>query len=224
MRHTFAALLLALVSALFGHAQEAVPIFKSQAVNALVWGEDKFLGVVSSSIRDPITNNEIRKLNHGDIEVSSKAGFERAKSGEAGELLSFTTTIVNNTESALSVRQGGASVDGRLITPIPLVPTRKGLGKKERENVWEFPGLDCFSSGFLPNGTLLPQNDSSKALTVNPKAALTVSFVTKDPRYYPIQCSAEGCYPKGTIRFFVRVNTTDFVFAYPGSAMVYCGR
>lgn len=224
MRHTFAFPLAVLAITLLACAQDAVPIFKTQAMSAFVWGEDNIRGAVSSSVRDPVTNNEIRKLIHGDIEVSSRAGFERVRPGEAGELLSFTTTIVNNTESELYVRQGGASVDGRLISPLPVVRTKKGVSKKERDQVRELASMNCFTNGFLPSGAFLPQSVTSKPLAVNPKAALTVSFVTKDPRYYPILCSVEGCYPKGTIRFFVTVNATDFIFIYLGRAMIDCGR
>jgi len=70
----------------------------------------------------------------------------------------------------------------------------------------------------------LSPDASSKVFTVTQKKALTVSFVAKDPRYYSVLCSAEGCFPKGTIRFSVTVNSTDFVFIWPGRAMVYCGK
>jgi hypothetical protein len=189
-----------------------------------VWGEDNRSGVVSSSTRDPVTGNAIHKLNHAGIEVSSRAGFESAGSGQAGELLSFTTTIVNTTESELLVRQGGASVDGHVALPLSVVLTKKGLSKKDRKQVWELPRMHCFSNGFLPNEEFFSPNASSKVFTVTPKRALTVSFVTKDPHYYSVLCSVEGCYPKGTMRFSVTVNTTDFVFTWPGRAMVYCGR
>jgi hypothetical protein len=105
-----------------------------------------------------------------------------------------------------------------------VVRTKKGVSKKERDQVRELASMNCFTNGFLPSGAFLPQSVTSKPLAVNPKAALTVSFVTKDPRYYPILCSVEGCYPKGTIRFFVTVNATDFIFIYLGRAMIDCGR
>ena len=199
-------------------------MFKTETASAFVWGEDNFQGAVSSSVRDPLTGNAIHKLKHGGVEVSSRAGFERVDAGKAGELLSFTTTIVNNTESELLVGQGGASVDGRVALPLSLVLTTKGLRKKQRNQVWELTDMNCFSSGFLPNEAFLSPNPSSKSFKVSPKRALTVSFVIKDPRYYSVLCTVEGCYPKGTIRFFVTVNTTDFVFIWPGRAMVYCGK
>jgi hypothetical protein len=205
-------------------AQTDLPILKTEAIGAFVWGEDTYPGSVSSSVRDPVTNNVILKLDHGGIEVSSRAGFERVGLDQAGELLCFTATIVNNTDSELSVRQGGASVAGRLALPLPVVLKKKGLSKGERNQVWELPSMNCFSSGFLPNEDFLPPRSSSKGFTVTPKRALTVSFVIKDPRHDPILCSVEGCYPKGTIRFFVTVNTTDYVFIWPGRNIVYCGR
>jgi hypothetical protein len=189
-----------------------------------VWGEDNRPGTASSIVRDPLTGNAIHKLKHGGIEVSSRAGFGRVGSGQAGELLNFTTTIVNNTESELSVRQGGASVDGRLTLPLPVVLTKRGLSKKKRNQVWEPASMNCFSSGFLPKDTFWAPKASSKVFIVAPQRALTVSFIAKDPRYSSLLCSVAGCYPKGIMRFFVTVNTTDFVFIWPGWSMVYCGK
>jgi len=225
MRPAFAATFFVLAVTLLTFAQDDVPIFKTQAASAFVWGEDSSPGAVSSIVRDPVTGNAIHKLNHGGVEVSSKAGFEAIGSGGPGELLSFATTIVNNTEFELSIRPRGASVDGRVALPLPIVPTKKGLGKRERDQVWELASMNCFSGGFLPNDEMfLSANAPSKVFTVTPKRALTVSFVTKDPRYYSVLCSAEGCYPKGTIRFSVTVNATDFVFIWPGREMIYCGK
>jgi hypothetical protein len=224
MQRTFAVTFAVLAFTFLTFAQNDLPTFKAEAASAFVWGEDNPSGAASSSIRDPLTGNAIHKLSHAGIEVSSRAGFEFIGLGEAGELLSFTTTIVNNTNSALSVRQGGASADGHLALPLSVVPTKKGLGKKEREQAWELARMHCFSSGFFPNQTFFLPNASSKVFTVTPKTALMVSFVTKDPRNYSVRCSMEGCYPKGTIRFSVTVNTTDFVFVWPGRAVVYCGR
>jgi hypothetical protein len=104
------------------------------------------------------------------------------------------------------------------------VRTKKGLHKKERNQVWELASLNCFASGFLSSKDLLPSTGSSTVLTVAPKSALTVSFVTKDPRYDSVLCSVDGCFPKGTVRFSVTVNATDFVFIWRGRDMVYCGK
>jgi hypothetical protein len=224
MRFAAAVTLLVLALTLLACAQDQEPTFKTETVGAFVWGDDSGQGAVSSSVQDPVTGNAIHKLNHDGIEVSSRAGFERVGSSEAGELLSFTTTIVNNTESELSVRQGTVSIDGHLTLLLPVVLDKKGLSKKERKRVWELAGMNCFSSGFLPNEIFFSPGTSSKLFAVTPKRALTVSFVAKDPRYYSVLCSAEGCYPKGTMRFSVTVNATDFVFVWPGRAMVDCGK
>jgi hypothetical protein len=145
------------------------------------------------------------------------------RSGEAGQLVSFATTIVNTTHSAVSVRLGGASVAGHLVLPLSVVLTKKGLNKRERKKVWELASMHCFSSGFLPKEEFFSPIASSTAFTVTPNHALTVSFVTLDPRYSSVLCSVEGCYPKGTMRFSVTVNATDFVFIWPGRNMFYCG-
>ena len=224
MRPSLAVTLAVFALTPLSRAQDEIPIFKTEAASAVVWGEENSSGASSSSVRDPVTGNAIHKLHHGGIEVSSRAGFERVDSAGAGELLSFTTTIVNNTESELSVRHGVASVDGRVALPLPLVLTKKGLGKRGRNQALELGSMNCFSSGFLPNQMFFSPNPSSKAMTVSPKKTLTVSFVIKDPRYNSVLCSVEGCYPKGTTRFSVTVNATDFVFIWPGRSMVYCGK
>jgi hypothetical protein len=224
MRRILGGTLVVFAFTLLPFAQDDLPIFRAGAASAFVWGEDNPSGAVSSSIRDPVTGNDIHKLSHAGIEVSSRAGFESVGMGFAGELLSFTTTIVNNTESVLSVRQGGASVDGNMALPLSVVATKKGLSKRERKQVWELARMHCFSSGFLPSQNFFSSNSSSEVFAVTPKTALTVSFATKDPRNYSILCSVEGCYPKGSIRFSVTVNATDFVFIWPGRGVVYCGR
>jgi hypothetical protein len=223
MRNAFAVPFAVLAFTLLTCPQDDVPVFKTEATSAFVWGEDSSPGAVSSIVLDPLTGNAIHKLKHGEIEVSSRAGFERAGSGQAGELLSFTTTIVNNTESEISV-QGSASVDGRVVSPLAVVLTTKGISQKQRNHARELASMNCFSSGFLPNGVFWSPKSSSTILTITPKSVLKVSFVTKDPRNYSVLCSAEGCYPKGTMRFLVTVNATDFVFIWPGRAMVYCGK
>ena len=152
------------------------------------------------------------------------AGFEKIGMGEAGELLIFTTTIVNNTGSGLSIRQGAVGVDGNIALPLPVVLTKKGLNKKERKEALELSKLHCFSSGFFPNHDFVSSPPASKVVTLAPNTSLTVSSVTKDPRNYSLLCSVEGCYPKGTIRYSVTVNSTDFVFVWPGRSMAYCGR
>jgi hypothetical protein len=223
MGRTAAVALAVLAGIVFSFAQNELPTFRAQAASAFVWGEDNNLGASSSSILDPVTGNTIYRLSHAGIEVNSRMGFERIGTGEAGELLNFTTTIVNNTESILSVRQGGASVAGHVATPLSVVPTNKGLSKRKRKEVWELAKMYCFSGGFLSRQNFF-SNSSSRVFSVAPRSALTVSLITKDPRNYSMRCSMEGCYPTGTMRFAVTVNTIDFVFVWPGRSAVDCGR
>jgi len=224
MRRTLALTFLFLAFAILGCAQGDLTTFKTDAASAYIWGENNERGAVSSIIRDPVTGNAIRKLNHAGIEVSSRAGFERIGSGRPGEYLSFTSTIVNATESEVTVRQGNASVEGRLARAIPVVASKKELSPKRREQVLELAEMSCFSNGFLANDVFFSPIASSNGFVIPPKRALTVSFVAKDPRNYSILCSVDGCYPKGTIRFSVTVNSSDFVFVWPGRSMFNCGR
>jgi hypothetical protein len=224
MRLRLAVTLGVLVFASLTFAQDDLPIFRAEASSAFVWGEDKRSGAVSSIIQDPTTGHAIHKMSHGGIEVSSRAGFENIGVGAVGELLNFTTTVVNNTESDLSVHHGGVRVDGHTALPLALVLTSKGFKKRQRKQVWELRKMSCFSTGFLSTHNFFSPAASSNVFTVAPKTALTVSFVTQDPRNYPFRCSMEGCYPTGTMRFHVTVNTTDYIFVWLGRSSFNCGK
>ena len=224
MRRTYAVALAFLSFRFFTFAQNDVPNFRAEGASAFVWGDDNYSSAVSSSIHDPVTGNVIHKLSHAGIEVSSQAGFESIGHGAVGELLSFTTTIANNTESELSVRRGGASIEGHVAFPLLVVPTNKGLTRRKRTQAWELTKMTCFLSGFLARENYFSPNDSSRVLTVPAKSALKVSFITQDPRKYPFRCSMEGCYPTGTMRFYVTINTTDYIFVWPGRSSVNCGK
>ena len=224
MRCAYAVALVVLGSTSLTLAQNDLPTFRAKGASAFVWGDDNYSSAVSSSIHDPVTGNVIHKLSHAGIEVSSQAGFESIGYGAAGELLSFTTTIANNTESELSVRRGGASIEGHVAFPLSVVPTNKGLTRRKRTQAWELTKMTCFLNGFLAHENYFSPNDSSRVFTVPPKSALKVSFVTQDPRKYPFRCSMEGCYPTGTMRFYVTINTTDYIFVWPGRSSVNCGK
>ena len=208
--------------------QDGVPIIKVKVMSAFVWGEDSTSGAVSSTIQDPLTGNALHTLSYGGIEVSSRIGFERVSADEVGTFLNYTTTIVNSTDSTLSVRYGGISVDGHAASPLWVVPAGKKLNKKERESkpdVVELGKIHCFTSGFLSSDNFFSANASSQVLPVTPRTSLTVSSVIRDPRsYHLVRCSVEGCYPTGTIRYYLRVDDKDYVFVWPGRSAVYCGR
>ncbi len=207
--------------ALLTRAQDEVTVFKTQATSAFVWGQNNISGVVSTSIQDPLTGNAIRSINHDGITVSSRAGFQRFKLGRAGELLWFTTTIVNRTESKLFVRQGRAVVDGPNLFPLPVVAS-KSVTREERDQAHERAIMSCFPSDPRPDQIVLSSETPSNIFTVIPGKVLTISLITQDPRYYSLLCSVEGCYPRGAIRFYVTVNSMDFVFIWPGREMSYC--
>src|SRR5258708_35980567 len=102
--------------------QGDVPIIKSEGMSAFVWGQDSTSGAVSSTIQDPLTGNAIHRLSYAGIQVSSRIGFERVGTDEVGTFLNYATTIVNSTDSTLSVRYGGISVDGHTASPLWVVP------------------------------------------------------------------------------------------------------
>jgi hypothetical protein len=208
--------------------QNNASTIKVEVTSAFVWGEDTATGAVSSTIQDPLTGNAIRKLSAEGVEVSSQMGFERVGTDEAGTFLNYKTTVVNGTDSKLSVRYGGISVDGHTASPLRVVPPGRKLNKSERkgsQDVAELGEMHCFTSGFLSSDNVFSANTLSQALVVAPRTALTISAVIKDPRsYHSVLCSVAGCYPTGTIRYFVRVGAHDYVFVWPGRSAVYCGK
>jgi hypothetical protein len=212
-----------LVSTLGTFAQDEMPTFKAEAKSAVVWDKDALASATSSIVSDPLTGNEIHKLSSGGIEVSSRMGFERIRRSEAGKLLNYTTTIANNTDSDISVQYGGASVDGRVAMPLWVADTNEGLNKRDRKNVWELSKMHCFKSGFASRENFFSAHAPSKTFTVRAQTAVTISSVSKDPRWYPVQCSLDGCHVTGTIRYYITVNRKDFVFVWPGHSVVYCG-
>jgi hypothetical protein len=227
MKSTCAFALIACAFSLGTFGQSNVPTFKAEARSAFVWGEDTPAGAVSSTIQDPLTGNDILKLSYAGIEVSSRMGFEKVSTSETGDFLGWTTTIVNATDSRISVRHGGISVDGHLAALLFIVPADKNRNKakfKNRKDVVELPSLYCFTSGFLSSENLFFANESSQVYAVDPGTALSVSSVIRDPRNYSIRCSVGGCYPTGTIRYCVRVNSRDYIFVWPGRSAVSCGK
>jgi hypothetical protein len=156
-------------------------------------------------------------------------GFEGIDPNEVGTFLNYATTIVNSTDAKLSLRYGGIIVDGHAASPLKLVPAGKRLKKRKggqsKQDMAELWRMHCVTSGFLPSDNFFSADTSSRVLTVAPSTSLTVSFVIRDPRNsHAILCSAAGCYPTGTMRYYVRVDTQDYIFVWPGRSAVYCGK
>jgi hypothetical protein len=203
--------------------QNGLPTFKVNAKSALVWDKDSPASATSFIIWDPLTGNEIHKLSAGGVEVSSLMGYERESPSKAGKLLNYTTTIANNTDSDLSVQYGGARVDGQATLPLWVALTNKGVRKRDRKDIWELSKMYCFKTGFASSENFFSGHAISKIFTVRPKTAMTISSVTKDPRSSSVRCSVDGCRITGTIRYYITVNRKDYVFVWPGPAVVYCG-
>lgn len=206
-------------------AQNDVATFKVDVRNAFVWGEDTPIGARSWSLKDPLTGAEILKMLHEGVEVSSRMGFEKLRPEEAGEVIAFTTTIVNNTQTRLSVEAGEITVDGHLASLLSVDSSRKGYkNKKDPTNVVHSGKLYCFTSGFLSSENFLSGVDPPRTWTVDPRGSLTVSGVFLDPRHYSLRCSVEGCFPKGSIRDAIHVGGHEYVFIWPGHSVLNCGR
>src|SRR5215472_3444415 len=114
-------------------AQESSYTFSTDVHAAFVWGQDVRGGATSSTIQDPLTGFTVLKLSYGGVEVSSRMGFERLGRGRAGEFISYTSTIANNTDSVVSVQYGGINVDGHAATPATIIASGtkvRRLGQK----------------------------------------------------------------------------------------------
>jgi len=76
----------------------------------------------------------------------------------------------------------------------------KGLHKRKRKEVWSLRACIAFRADFFPKEEFFSPNASSKAFTVTPKPGVTVSLVTKDPRYSLFRARWKVA-PEGTMRF-----------------------
>ena len=220
-------LLVSFVSAASVSGQDNATVIKAEVVGTFVWGKDARPGAISSTLHDPLTGYSIRKLSYDGIEVSARLAYERVSPNEMGIFLIHTVTIVNSTDAPAVVRYGGVSVDGHAVLPPVVVPPGRELSSKELKkhpDTVEIGKMSCFA-GTVSAENLFSANASSRVLTVAPGAALTVSSVFRDPRrYQPLRCSADGCFPTGTIRYYITVNGQDYVFVWPGPSAVNCGR
>jgi hypothetical protein len=218
-----------LIFSLRAFSQEDVPTFKAEVRNAFVWGEDAPAGAISSTIRDPLTGTQILKLKHKDVEVNSRMGFEKVRPEDVAEFIAYSTTIINNTQTELTLEQGGITVDGHLVSLLSVNSSIKG-GKKKRSNegtgtdVVDIRKLHCFNSGNLSSDNFFPLQQPSSVVIVEPQSSLTVSGVIKDPRHYPLLCSADGCFPKGMIRYSIRLGGHEYIFSWDGRSVMNCGQ
>jgi len=219
--------LLGLACALSAFAQEDAVSFKTEVRGAFVWGEDVPGGAISWTVQDPLTGTSIRKLGHAGVEVSSRMGFEKLRREQVQELVAYTTTIVNNTDTALPVEYGGVTIDGHTVPPLSVVRASKSLDRKRIKSnakMVESGELYCFVSGFLSEEHFLTMDDRSSRIIVDPRSSVAVSSVIRDPRHDPILCSLDGCLPKGTVRYVIRVSGHDYVFIWPGRLIANCGK
>lgn len=215
----------ALIFSLPALCQADVPVFKAEVRNTFIWGEDEPAGAISSTIKDPLTGNDILKLKHRGVEVSSRMGFEKLRPEDVSEFIAYSTTIVNNTETELAVERGGITVDGNLVAPLSIDSSIKGVKKKpskEGMGAVRMGDLHCFKSGTLPSEKAFLVEQPSSEVIVEPRSSLTVSGVVKDPRHYPILCSVDGCFPKGTIRYSIRAGGHEYIFTWPGRSVINC--
>ena len=206
-------------------AEDATPPkFKVDVSSAFVWGNDTPHGAVSSIIQDPLTGRSVFKLSHGGVNVTSRMGFERVGDGRAGEFLEYATTVVNNTNESITVEYGGIIVDGYAATPPILVADGARAANNDPAKIVAFSSLSCFRNANLATEKVFSAGHLSEVLSVAPGAAFTVSSLVKDPRNYAVRCSIKGCYPTGTIRYYVRIGGHDYVFVWPGTSIADCGR
>ena len=206
--------------------QVDVPPLKTEVRNAFIWGEDAPAGAISSSLKDPLTGAEIRTLKHNGIEVISRMGFEKLRPEDVSEFIAYFTTIVNNTQSELSVEQGRITVDDHFVSPLSMDSRAKAVKKQhspEGTDALSLRDLHCFMDGYLSSGSSLSSQPTSSGTAVPPYSSSTVSGVIKDPRHYSLLCTADGCFPKGTIRYSIRVGGHEYIFTWNGRLLLNCG-
>lgn len=226
MKNLAAWALFALTFSLRLFPQAEVPTFKANVRNTFIWGEDAPGGAISSLIRDPLTGADTLKLKNNNVEVISQMGFEKLHPEDVAEFIAFSTTITNNTERDLTVEQGGVTVDGQLVSRLSQDSSNEGAKKKRSREATlvNILNLHCFNSGYLSAEKTPPLPQSSSAMIVGPQTSSTLSGIIRDPRHYPLLCSPGGCFPKGTIRYSVRVGGHEYIFAWNGRSVPNCGR
>lgn len=217
---------LALILSLRAFCQTSVPTFKTEVRNTFIWGDDAPAGAISSSLKDPLTGAEILKLTHNHIEVSSRMGFEKLRPEDTTEFIAYFTTIANNTESELTVEQGEFAVDGRLVAPLSVGSNIKRVKKKPSHDATEVDtrNLHCLNNDRPAGKGATSLHQASLVVTVPPQSSSTVSAVVRDPRPYPLLCSTDGCFPKGTFRYSIRVGGHEYIFTWDGHSVINCGK
>ena len=188
-----------------------------------MWDESLPLSPTTSTVLDPLTGSEIHRLSYARVEVSSRVGYEKISPNSMGRLLIYSTTVANNSESDVSVRYGGASIDGEMALPLSIDPSGKKSRMHAAQQLWPLSKIRCLNSGFASADAIFSSPTSGQTLKVRPNTSITVSFATKDPRDSARLCSVDGCHMTGTVRYYVTVNLTDYVFVWAGRSIVYCG-
>lgn len=208
--------------------QEDVPKFAVEVRNTFIWGEDVPAGAISSSVKEPLTGAEILTLKHGGIAVTSRMGFEKLHPEDVTEFIVYSSTIINNTNSELTVEAGGIAVDGHLASPLSvnsgIKRAKQSRDSKNKDSV-DIRNLHCFESGTLSSENFFsPRQRTSSSMLVEAKGSFTVSGVIRDPRSYPLLCTVDGCFPKGTIRYSIRVGSHEYIFSWNGHSLLNCGK
>ena len=204
-------------------SQNIAPVFKVDARSALIW--DHCTGETSecSIVRDPATGAELHRLTHGGIEITSRVGYESVHANSTAKLLIYTTIVTNNTDADVYAEYGGASVDSRSAPPLWLVQSEKEVPKRRQHEAWEVGKMQCFTAHFGSSENIFSSHEPARRFMIRPGTAITISSVTQDPDSVPVLCSLDGCHIKGTIRYCIEVNETDYIFVWPGSQVAYCG-
>jgi hypothetical protein len=211
----------------WANSQADVPKFTVEVRNSFIWGEDVPAGAISSSIKEPLTGAEILTLKHDGIAVTSRMGFEKLHPEDSTEFIVYASTIVNNTSTEMTVESGGIAIDGRLVSPLSMDSSIKGMKPRhsnQGKDVVNIRNLNCFGSGSLSSESFFPMQPSASTMLVQPQSSLTVSVVVRDPRHSPLLCTIEGCFPKGTIRYSIHVGRHEYIFSWNGHSLMNCGR
>jgi hypothetical protein len=215
-----------IICAVCSFGQSDVPVVKVDVRSAFVWGQDSIGGAVSSTVRDPLTGGLFPKLTYRGIGLGVRIGYEHVREGQAGIVLEFSATVINNSGAEISARYGGTIIDGKPVGLSMVIADNQvhELARTAESIAVLSSRMYCFMSGFLPGETFATAATSSMTAEISSGTGFTLSYVVRDPRASAVLCSLHGCHPKGEIRSYLLVDGRDYVFVVPGSSIPYCGR
>lgn len=205
--------------------QESAPVFRSEVVSALLWGNGNAQceasgcefpgGGHSRQLKDPLTGQTIHQLFFNGVEVSSQLGVEGqwVRTGRRDSIRYATfviaATVINNTEHPIAISFGGARYTpafGASITsgflPDAGLATFPRLERK-------FEEFSCFVKGVFEKNILITRG--GQANIVQPQSSIKFNVITGTAVEIGKLAPLDGT---GEYRYSFRIDNKDFVFPW----------